>query len=71
MSEGCGKRPARGIIYGCRSVQVGNDQSVRTQTRTAFGVEVIGQKMRSYPFDLVGVQNNKVVRRLSRECAYM
>ena len=66
-----GKRPARGIIYGRRSVQVGNDQSVGLQTRTALGVEVIGQKMRSHPFGSVGVQNNKIVRRPSRECAYM
>lgn len=27
--------------------------------------------MRSHPFGLVGVQNNKIVRRPSRECAYM
>ncbi len=27
--------------------------------------------MRSHSFGLIGIQNNKVVRRLSRECAYM
>ena len=52
-------------------MQVGNDQPVRPQERTAFGVEVIGQKVRSHPFGLVGVQNNQIVRRPSRECAYM
>ena len=71
MSEGRGKRPARGIIHGRRGVQVGNDQPVRPQTRTAFGVEIIGQKMRSHSFGSVGVQNNKIIRRPSRECAYI
>ena len=60
MSEGRDKRPARGIIYGCRRVQVGNDQAVKTQERVALGVEVIGQKMRSHPFGSVGV--HRIIR---------
>lgn len=71
MLEGRSKRPARGIIHGRGSVQVGNDQSVGPQTRTAFGVEVIGQKMRSHSFGSVGVQNNKIVRRPSHQGTYI
>ena len=71
ISEGRGKCPARGVIHGCGSVQVGNNQPVGPQERVAFGVEVVGQKVRRHPFGSVGVQNNKIVRRPSRQCMYI